>query len=173
MRPERANGRARDRRHLLALAGSQRVAPVASPVQRTRDSARDDSGVVAIEFALTLPLILLVLFAIIEFGQVFNHLNDANQIAANGARFAAVDNVPSTDTLQVFLAKQADLQRLKDDIKVCVEFPEGTNAVGDPVRVSISSDYQLLPLLGGATLKLHGEATMRIERVPTKYTAGC
>ena len=55
---------------------------------------------VAVEFALVLPLILFVLFAIIDFGQVFNNLNDANHIAGMGARYAAVDNKPTGDTLQ-------------------------------------------------------------------------
>jgi hypothetical protein len=142
---------------------------------RRRRLTSDESGVVAIEFALTLPLILLVLFAIIEFGQVFNNLNDVNQIAANGARLAAVDtDPPGTDSLQVYLEKQADTQRLKDHIDVCVQFPSGTPAkVGDPVKIVATSPYHLIPLLGGATLNLHGEATMRIERVPSTYTAGC
>jgi len=139
----------------------------------TKDS---ESGVVAIEFALVLPVILIFLFAIIEFGQAFNHLNDTNQIAANGARFAAVDVQPTGDPLQTYLEKQADLQGLKDTINVCIEFPNGGSSnVGDPVTVRVTSDYELIPLLGGATppLRLHGEATMRIEREPTTYSADC
>jgi Flp pilus assembly protein TadG len=136
--------------------------------------ANEESGVVAIEFALTLPLILLALFAIIEFGQVFNNLNDVNQIAANGARMAAVNTAPpGAGTLQAYLESQADTKGLKKDINVCVQFPSGTSSVGDPVQVVATSDYHLVPLLGGATLHLHGEATMRLERVPSTYTADC
>jgi hypothetical protein len=145
---------------------------------RRRRLAGDEAGVVAVEFALTLPLILIVLFAIIEFGQVFNNLNDVNQIAATGARLAAVDNKPTGDTLQVYLAKQADLQQLKDHINVCVQFPLGTSKVGDPVLVRVTSTYDLVPLLGnlipgGGHLNLKGEATMRLERLPTTYVADC
>lgn len=129
-----------------------------------------------IEFALILPFILIVLFLIIEFGQVFNHLNDLNQIAANGARFAAVDNNPGGGTLQEYLAAQAGTQRLRDDIKVCVEQPDG-NLVGAPVVVSTSSSYDLLPIIAAIapvpTLELKGSATMRIERPMTQYVTGC
>lgn len=145
-----------------------------------RRRTRSESGVVAIEFALTLPLIFIVIFSIIEFGQVFNNLNDLNQIAANGARYAAVDQNPGADdgdSLNEFLATQAGTQRLKDDIKVCVEFPESTQSVGDPVKVVTSSTYTLLPIIGtfvsNPSLSLEGSATMRIERPPTTYAAGC
>lgn len=133
----------------------------------------DESGVVAIEFALVLPIILIFMFAIIQFGQLFNHLNDSNQIAANGARFAAVDNNPGGSTLQNYLVGQGDTQHLRDNAKVCITLPTGSSTVGNPVKVSVSSSFTLIPLLGGATLSLNGHATMRIERAPTKYTPGC
>lgn len=153
------------------------VRPV--PHSRARRPARNESGVVAVEFALTLPFIFIVLFLIVEFGQVFNNLNDLNQIAANGARFAAVNQNPGSGTLQEYLAGQAGTQRLKDDIKVCVVFPNGTTNVGDPVQIETSSTYTLLPIIGtfvsNPSLSLKGSATMRIERAPdgTEYGAGC
>lgn len=144
-----------------------------APRSTTQRLAKGESGVVAIEFALTLPLIFIVLFLIIEFGQVFNNLNDLNQIAANGARFAAVDQNPGGvggQSLPEYLADQAGTQRLRDDIKVCVNFPNGTT-VGNPVVVSTNSTYTLLPIIGNflptPSLDLSGSATMRIERPST------
>ena len=140
-----------------------------------RRLAEDESGIVAVEFALVLPFILVFLFAIIDFGQIFNHVNDANQIAADGARFAAVNVSPNGATLQSYLAQQADTQYLEDHISVCVDFPNGSSNVGDPVRVNVTSSFQLVPLLGGSTIDLHGSATMRLERPPTPaiISAGC
>lgn len=141
-----------------------------------RGLARNESGVVAIEFALTLPLILLVLYAIIQFGQVFNALNDANQLAANGARYAAVNSKPppsppaADGTFQSNLGSHADMSWLRSSLKVCVEFPNGPT-VGNPVKVSTSAPFTLIPLLGGA-ITIHGEATMRIERDVT-FAGGC
>lgn len=140
-----------------------------------RTARTEESGVVAVEFALVLPLILIVLFSIIQFGQLFNHLNDGNQIAADGARFAAVDVNPGTggQTLQQYLVSQADTSGLRSKIGVCVSFPSGASTIGNPVKVSTSSTFTLIPLLGGATLTLHGAATMRIERTASHYSAGC
>jgi len=157
------------------------VSPVGRDIRCTAPQATrrswsrlgSESGVVAIEFALVLPIILIFMFAIIQFGQLFNHLNDSNQIAANGARFAAVDNNPGGGTLQSYLVDQGDTQHLRDNAKVCITMPSGNSNVGDPVKVSVSSNFTLIPLLGGATLALNGHATMRIERTPTKYTPGC
>jgi Flp pilus assembly protein TadG len=138
-----------------------------------RHQVAEESGVVAVEFALVLPLILFVLFAIIDFGQVFNNLNDANHIAGVGARYAAVDTKPTADTLQNYLKSQGDTQNLRNNIGVCIVFPNGTFKIGDPVQVRVTSSFQLVPLLGGANIPLHAEATMRIERPPTTYSAGC
>jgi Flp pilus assembly protein TadG len=142
--------------------------------------ARGEQGVVAIEFALILPLLLLVLFGIIDFARALNYLNDSNQIAAQGARFAAVNNNPSAPgSLQAYLRTFADTPELQNGsnqvtqpITTCIETP--TNAatgtkgkVGDPVRVTVTSKFKLLPIVGVATLTLKGNAVMRLERVPT------
>jgi len=133
---------------------------------------------VAIEFALILPLILMLLFAIIEFGQIFNNLNDANHIAGNGARFAAVNSKPAaaTGSLQDYLKSQGDTAKLRSTIGVCISFPpNGASTIGNAVSVRVRSDYELIPLLGGVTIPLTATATMRIERsqTPDVYTAGC
>ncbi|MEY2515707.1 MAG: hypothetical protein QOJ89_3065 [bacterium] len=142
--------------------------------------ARDERGVVAIEFALILPLLLFVLFGIIDFARALNYLNDSNQIAAQGARLAAVNNNPNApSSLQSYLNTFADTPELKtgsdqvtQPITTCIETP--TNAatgtsrlVGDPVRVTVTSKFKLLPIVGLATLTLKGNAVMRIERAPT------
>ena len=138
---------------------------------------RDERGVVAIEFALVLPLLLAVLFLITDFGRFFHYLNDTNQIAANGARMAAVDMYPGSSVLR----SQTDTEELQaltggdhlpGGIEICVDFPAGSSNVGDPVRVTTTGTFKLVPLLDGVTIPLNAEATMRLERVPS-YSAGC
>lgn len=143
----------------------------------TPSQLRADDGVVAVEFALILPLLLMCLMAIIEFGQVFNNLNDANHIAGNGARFAAVDSKPAgwTGSLQDYMKSQGDTAKLRSTIGVCISFPGGASmsTIGSPVRVRVTSNYELIPLLGGVTIPLTATATMRIERSASVYSAGC
>lgn len=53
-------------------------------VRRSRDR-----GAAAVEFALILPLLLLVLFAIIDFGRMFNAQITITEAAREGARAVA------------------------------------------------------------------------------------
>lgn len=152
-----------------------------------RRRCADEQGQVAVELALVLPIILVLIFLAVDFGRVFNYFNDANQIAAEGARLAAVDTYPGGATL----AGRGDTKELRNGGKqvptkltVCVSFPvnPATNTsgkVGDPVKVEATATYKLFgPLnmlgsaLGGGTIDIHGEATMRLERLPT-FGAGC
>jgi len=58
---------------------------------RTRACARrDEEGAAALEFALVLPLLLLIVFAIISYGYMFSVRQALTQAAAEGARAAAV-----------------------------------------------------------------------------------
>jgi Flp pilus assembly protein TadG len=49
-----------------------------------------DSGAVAVEFALVLPILLLVVFGIIDFGRMLNAQISLTQAAREGARWAAL-----------------------------------------------------------------------------------
>ena len=57
-----------------------------------RPRFKSDRGTAAIEFALVLPLFLLILFAILQFGFIFFVWNDMQNAAREGARRLSVDN---------------------------------------------------------------------------------
>ena len=46
------------------------------------------------EFALVLPLLLLLVFGMLDFGKAYNYWNDATHLTAEGARYAAVNRKP-------------------------------------------------------------------------------
>jgi Flp pilus assembly protein TadG len=123
--------------------------------------SRED-GQAAVEFALVLPLLLLVLFAIVEFGRAYNAYNDLNQMAADGARFAAVARYPGSSQL----LQSADTKQVQDNGSVLVTYAPNPCALGGTVRVQTTSAVTILPILGGQTLTLHGTAEMRVERCP-------
>ena len=56
---------------------------------RARDG-RDDGGAAAVEFALIVPLLCYLLFAIIAYGYMLSFRQGLSQAAAEGARDAAV-----------------------------------------------------------------------------------
>ena len=68
-----------------------------------------EAGTAVVEFALIVPLLLLIVFGILDFGRALNYLNDSTQLARAGARWAIVnkpiselqkaDGSPCTDSL--------------------------------------------------------------------------
>jgi hypothetical protein len=162
-----------------------------------RTLTHNEQGQALAEFALVLPVLILVLFGMIEFGRGFNYWNDVTHISAEGARFAVVNRKPDPSnaaSLQAQLLAQGDTPELRSGgssalpqpAQVCVDFPNGTSRIGDPVRVSATFTYHWMPALdsitklidkkkgfNAATTTFTATSIMRIEAPPTNYGAGC
>ena len=54
----------------------------------------DERGVALIEFALVLPLLLVLLLGMIDAGKAFNYWNDETHLANEAARYAVVNSSP-------------------------------------------------------------------------------
>ena len=141
-----------------------------------------------VEFALVLPLLMLLLVGMLHFGKAFNYWNDATHLSAEAARFAAVNRKPdpgSALSLQAQIRSQADTAELRNGgtasvpspAQVCIDFPSTTSKVGDPVRVRMTFTYAWLPLIGNrigvAQTPVSATTVMRLEAPPTAYSAGC
>jgi Flp pilus assembly protein TadG len=152
-----------------------------------RSPRRHQDGVALVEFALVAPLLLVILFGMLDFGRTFNYWIDATHLANEGARWAVVNKNPaSSGTLQDYIQQQADTDELRNGgssavpsaLEVCISFPNGAT-VGNPVQVTASLTYNWLPFLseqalGGLTsTTVSSSSTMRLEAPPTAYSAGC
>jgi hypothetical protein len=165
------------------------TAPTPDPARGRGDSLGrlgSERGVALTEFALILPVLMLLLLGMLEFGKAFNYWIDQTHLANQGARWAAVNRNPSstplTESLQQFIARGANTDELEQGgtsnvptpLNVFICFPNTSSNVGDPVRVIVSTSYHWLPLIGdavGASVPIRGTATMRIEQKPTNYAA--
>jgi Flp pilus assembly protein TadG len=58
--------------------------------RRRRGRSAPDRGAAAVEFALLLPLLLLIVFGIVDFGRLLNAQITLTQAAREGARLAAL-----------------------------------------------------------------------------------
>ncbi len=153
-----------------------------------------ESGQAMVEFALILFPLLLLVAGIIQFGIGLNFWLDEQRIANQGARWAVVNawpNCPRTPTtpactgasvgagnsLPTYLTAQALSQGLKNSVSVSVCYPDDGDAgtaigtVGTPVRVSLQAPFKFVPIVGIGTLTLRGQATMRLEQIPTHIVA--
>src|SRR5947199_372411 len=82
-----------------------------------QDLRTREEGQGVVEYSLILPLLLLLLFGIVDFAKAWNYTNDMTHLANEGARLAAVNNNPgsaSGKTLQQYIASQAESSELKN-----------------------------------------------------------
>jgi hypothetical protein len=144
-----------------------------------RVHAMNAQGAALAEFVLVLPWVLLVLFGIAKFGLAFNSENDETHLANEVARYATVNEDPSSQTLQTWGRSQADSKALSGQT-ICISFPRnettGTSGQpGDPVEVRVSGTMNWLPILKikPLTKSIEGRAYMRLEASPSTYSEGC
>jgi Flp pilus assembly protein TadG len=141
---------------------------------RLRRHARQDRGQALVEFAIVLPVLILIIMGILYFGRYENYANQETELAGQAARWAAVDvNPSSTLTLQNYVKSQAsgELANGSGDVtsamKVFIYYPTGSsNAVGNSVRACLTATVRF-PFLAGMTQAITQTATMRIEQVGT------
>ena len=146
-------------------------------IRRTLKSRRrqlhNQRGVAMVEFALVLPILLIVLFGIFDFGRAINYWIDATHLANETARYAAVGNKPTScsGSLVSCMRAQADSGELVNGsssvtqpLHVCVNAPSATT-VGTPITATASFQYQWFSFLGLSvtTTTVSTSATMRLE----------
>jgi len=170
-----------------AAGGGEDAAPraVRPRARRLRQRMGSESGIALVEFTLVLPVLLVFLFGMLEFGRVVHYWLDETHLANEAARLAAVNKVPGGGSLQGYIRTQLSTNELRNGgsswvplpAQVCISFPNGTSNVGDPVKVELTAGYHWLPFIasdiGVATSSIVGSSTMRLEQKPTNYAAGC
>ena len=139
---------------------------------------RNERGTAVVEFALvSIPLFLLVL-GIVDFGRALNYYNNLTQLAAQGARSAAVDRNPDgtgpptatsiQSTLVTKYTSSPELKKASNHVIVCIT--DVPAKVGDPVTVKTTYAFHFIPFIGHAsgalTLGLKASSTQRAEVVP-------
>lgn len=122
------------------------------------------SGQSLVEFAMTLPVLALLLFGIIQYGFIFSALLTVRNASAVGARYAVI-GTPSVDSIRA-VAIGAVAPMLKTNIATA----SVTNTtVGGATATSVTVNYNL-PLIipfvvpgktAGSTLALTATTVMR------------
>ena len=128
---------------------------------------RDERGANLVEFALVLPLLLLLILGIIEFGYLFAQYNEVRHGAHEGARLAAVDD-------SNLVVNTCDSMGLNGP--VAVDFTAlGTDA-GDQGTVTVTLTVGTLSGLNFMSVFLPGSlsntATFKLEQPATNWGSG-
>jgi len=133
-------------------------------VQKTR---RSESGASAVEFALLLPVLMMILFGIIEFGLALYRQAILTNASREGARLGIVQSIPAITNGQINVAI--------DNYLTAAGIPPGnvTRAIvaggvtGTPVTVTLTLPYTYAVLPGLTsivpTINLTAQTVMRHE----------
>ena len=165
-----------------------------------RGRAASDHGTALVELGLVLPLLMVLLLGMVDFGKAFNAWIDETHLANETVRLAAVNYVPPggwagdgcTDPnpnvcLARYIHRQADTNELKSGrtgsgfapaqnaARICISYPVGAmTTLGDPVQVTVQVQYKWLNYLTRrvslASTRIVGKATMRLEGLPPAGT---
>jgi Flp pilus assembly protein TadG len=136
-----------------------------------------NNGAALVEFALVLPLLLLILFGIIEFAVIFFNQQMITNASREGARFGIVSQTPRITEAQI-------RQRVKDyclnnlitwasntgtpsDADIDTTAKAAPVFPNDDLRVTVRWNYQFLILPGFVSAFFGGSANTGITLVAT------
>ena len=159
---------------------------------------REERGQNLVELALILPMVLLLIFGVIEFARAYNYSDQTSQVANETARWIIVDQLPAyTNELGAAIPANANpslaqyrsfaFARLVTtglrsstplaNIHICsvaLSPTPGQPIPGQPVSVLINTSFATVAagIVGVSNISLKGKASMRIEAPPGSNSIG-
>ena len=122
---------------------------------RTIDQRHRERGVVAVEFALVAPLLILLIFGAIQFGRAYNAKIELSAAVREGARVLALG---SDDPAAVTRDAAPGL----DPDAITVITSDDPCTAGTPATVDASYPFDLnIPFWGNAAVTISARGVMR------------
>jgi hypothetical protein len=144
--------------------------PVGQPVSRGRHES--EAGAALLEFALVLPLLLILLFGIIEAAWAFNQQLEVRHGAREGARLVAVN---AGDDTYVATEVCDRMHFSGDEDATVITITANGTSIGDTATVDIVAPYRgLTGFLDGifGTADFNSTVEIRLEQVPQAGLGG-
>jgi Flp pilus assembly protein TadG len=121
--------------------------------QRRRQNGQD-----VVEFAVILPLLLIILLGIMEFGIIIFSYNTIASAAREGARVSVISDATEDDIVEAVINLAPGLALTRDNITIT---PGGANST----QVQVQYD---LPLISGPIIEaLGGNPVVRLQSTAT------
>ena len=134
---------------------------------------KSEKGQSMVEFALLLPILILILLMIIEGGLIFGGYLELQNAARDGARYASVHTDKQDQTsINTYITGKNFIIVDKSNLVQPIGFTKMTNAQGTILTVTLTYKYPIItPIIGGiigdeddeSKLTVITSATMRGE----------
>ena len=128
-----------------------------------RDWIKSEHGQAIVEMAMVLPLIVLLLMGIVEFGRIGNAYLTVTNAARQGARYGVVGN---SNTEIMDKIKGAAIPLNPEDLVIIID-PEINRSTGDDISINVSYPVEIIaPVIGnivGNPFIVSSNIIMRIE----------
>jgi len=150
---------------------------LAHPANAARDIA-GERGAAVVETALTLLLLLTLIFGLFEAGRMMSVQEVVTNAAREGARLSVTplvgtDTLPTTDAVKARVNQFLQSASIKGATTTVVQNAGCTGSGCNPsmvmstVTVSVPYSFLSLPLLGNVNFTMTGKAVMRNETSPS------
>ena len=132
---------------------------------------QSENGNVLVEFALIMPVLILILAGIVQFGFLLNGKIAVNAASYEAARAATLSDNPEADAINAVSSyASASLPGWDLQEQLSIEINTTGNSPGDSVQIKVFYDVPLffskiLPISesGSSFFKVSGSSVMQIE----------
>ena len=127
---------------------------------------KKEDGQAIVELAISLPILIMILCAIIDFGWLFMNQNSIDYASREGARYAIVHS-SSKSAIEAHIRAIAP-ENNATTAEINITFTNVSNPRLGDVVIEISDDVAILtPIVGvfvqGETMNLSSSCTMKVE----------
>lgn len=128
-----------------------------------------EDGQAMVEFALILPIFLLILCGIIDFGWLFYNQLSLNNACREGARYAVVNTAENADTSSIIshIEKTTTTVFANDGVDITVTYSSPSDPTAGDITVSLKADISFFtPVLStvlGKEKTITSTVIMKVE----------
>lgn len=126
---------------------------------------RNDKGQSMVEMAIILPVLLLILFAIFEFGRILGAYMLVHDLARDGVRYGVV-GMSDQSIKDHIMEHDSFLSISSDDINITPSI----RSLGSALTVGIDYEIEIItPIISSIVpnpINLRAEYVMRVEKLP-------
>lgn len=128
------------------------------------NNLKDQKGQALVEFAIVLPILLLLVMGILQFGMMLNSYLTIENAAREGARTGIIGSSDS-EIQNLIISTSPNLDPAK--LKVTITPSGAVRKPGDTLTVKVTYNYELIvPIISNLfndVVVLNGQTSMRVE----------